>query len=284
MITASDIDNIERAAPTGPPTLALAPGVDIEVVYDVYITDDPTGTNATAYFIKIPGDMNWEDATGTRVKRLAIVMGSWYLQNEAKATWGISTDATPDTIQEGKAYAHILTDDISLGRPHLYHPPDSGLTYPYNIGCEIEDDENENASSSRWDGIRESLRSFMRNRWVRRITLFGVLAGISAVLFVIIMDRVGPIIGACSFEILSRQVITCPDGRQGEIILYRANDCSTHTYNSCTGEDEQTTAPPLAATNILIIGGVIVLVALGVAGAYYLATRERKTTPEERRP
>jgi len=251
----------------------------MSVCYDVEITEDPTGKNPYAYFISTPGDMNFEDATGTRLLRLPYVMGTWYLQNEAKATMGILSSKVPDSMSIGKAYLDILTDDPDLGRPHLYHAPDSRLAYPYNIGCEIEDDRDQNNDSTKWcpllaPGI-PGCRSVRRLTWsnvIKAITLFGVLGYLFTLFW---KDTVGPLSGSCSFEVISRQSITCPDGKAGEILLYRANDCSTHTYNSCTGEDQQKSEPPKAAQNALLILGGIGIFLISIGGAWYLVSRAK---------
>jgi len=273
MITQSDLTHMQRLNPTKEVTTPLSSGFDTVVVYDVEITDDPTGTNTSAYAITIPGEMNYDDVSKTRKKRLAFVMGMWYIQNEKRATVLIQQDLLPNTMQANKNYAITLTEDHELGRPHLYHPADTRYTYPYNVGSEIEDDREKNNKPSKWDNIKQTLRNLFNAKWTKIMTLLGML------FVIIILVLLGPILGACLPGVVSGSVttVTCPDGSQCEQFLYLGADCVTYTYYCCTGEMKGGTGPPAGLPNILpwAIGGGLVLI-LAIGGLYLLTRRKEK--------
>ena len=274
----SDLDNVARCKPTEElppaPTPNLMGTNPISMVYDVYITKDPTGAQAQAYLIDVPGEMNFEDVNGTRRLRLFQVIPAWYLQNEKKATWGVADGRLPNTMQLGLSYIYIITDDYQINRPHIYHPPDTRVSYPYNLGCEEEDDKDQNADPSRWENIKEALRRFLTNKWVQRIALSFLFGALINWLW---QDIVGPAIGACAFTIISRTAIVCANGLPGERILYKANNCSIHTYDSCTGEDKEVTPPPAAGIGLIEIGiGLAIIVGTIIVGAALLGKGKKE--------
>ena len=274
MITQSDLTHMQRLWPTVEVTTA-APTPAIVVVYDVEVTDDPTGTNASAYAIVIPGEMNYDDVSMTRKKRLAFVMGMWYIQNEPGATLCIAQDLLPNTMQAGVNYGIVLTDDHELGRPHLYHPKDTRYSYPYNVGTEVEDDESKNNKPSKWDNIKQTLRRLFNSKWTKLMTLLGML------FVIIILIMIGPILRSCQPGIVAGSIVTvtCPDGSQCEQFLYLGSDCVTYTYYCCTGEMKPGTTPPGGLPEILpwIVGGGI---AIGILVLLGLALSKKKQAPQ----
>jgi hypothetical protein len=276
----SDLNNIARCIPTHetPPVPTPALMVNpIAMVYDVYVTKDPTGAQSQAYLIDVPGEMNYEDTAGTRRIRLFHVVPAWYLQNEKKATWAVMDGRLPNTMQLGLSYVYIITDDYQINRPHIYHPPDTRVTYPYNLGTEEEDDKDQNADPSRWDNIKEALRRFIHNKWVQRLVLSFLFGALINWLW---QDIVGPLVGVCSFMIISRVAITCTDGSPGERVHYRANDCGTYTYDSCTGVTTPGAKPPNAGIGLIEIGiGLAVIVGVIAVGAWALTRKKEKAPP-----
>jgi hypothetical protein len=268
-VTAEDMAIIRTPIPTHERiTLALAQ--PINVVYDVEITQDPDGN--TAYAILIPGDMNWDDSFRTRIKRLHFVMGAWCVQNQAEVRLLIPNDVMINSMRAGVDYMIAITDDATLGRAHLYHPADSRYTYPYNIGCEIEDDREKNAKPSRWDGIKETLRRLFRARWTKTMILLGMT------FVIIVLWMIGPILRSCMPGIVAGSVHTvqCSDGTTCESFLYLGADCITYSYDCCTGELKQQTGGPGGLPDVLpwVVGGAVGIGLLILAG--YLLSRRRK--------
>jgi hypothetical protein len=264
MILKSDLTHMERLMPTVEVTTPVIPTPSAVVVYDVEITDDITGTNPSAYAITIPGEMNYDDVSMTRKKRLAFVMGMWYIQSELNATILIAQDVLPNTMQSGVSYGIVLTDDLQLGRPHLYHPADTRYTYPYNIGSEIEDDKEKNNKPSRWDNIKETLRKLWNAKWLKTMVLLGML------FVIILLIVIGPIFRSCQPGIVAGSIttVTCTDGTQCEQFLYLGADCITYTYYCCTGELKGGTTPPGGLPEILpwVVGGGIAIGIIALLG------------------
>jgi len=276
MITRSDITHMERLRPTVEVISPLVPTPAVVVVYDVEVTDDPTGTNPYAYAIVIPGEMNYDDASMTRKKRLAFVMGMWYLQNELQATLLIQQDLIPNTMQAGKSYGIALTQDYELdpplGRPHLYHPKDTRYSYPYNIGTEVEDDESKNNKPSKWDNIKQALRKLWNAK------LGTALMRLLGMLFVIVLIYlIGPILKSCQPGIVAGSIVTvtCVDGTKCENFLYLGADCVTYIWHCCTGIlDPGTGAPGWEDALPWIVGGGV---AIGIIALLaYAMTRKKE--------
>lgn len=266
-------------------------------VLDMELTADPTGTNPVMAVIAAPPELNDDFGIASRVQRLPIAYGFFTLLNTTNFTVAFPGDLTPPAMRPiGATNFVLITDDLRIARPHIYHPPlfitqvfgPGTSNYPLNTLSEVEDDESKNVDSRRLSN-QERTRGLWRARTaasgaagavILGAAVFALKVGLFGLVAVLVLQNLARLVGQCGPDVtvISRTPLTCADGSMGERTVIRAPDCSVSQINTCTGEIDPI-AGPGDATGAAIAVGLVIAGIAAVAIAAFALTRRRPPRP-----
>jgi hypothetical protein len=253
--------------------------------------------------------MNFEDGSGTRLRRILFTYVLFLYGNQHDTTdpsklWlrtalMIPEPRIPDTARvPGGEFVADGFFDQQLNRFHVFHPPFTGFTYPFDLGSPVEDDSWQHEKNQ--DVKKRSWLQRLKD-WIKRnpgttsgigATIVGTVAFLlRGAMWYFLLEQVCRIItpASCSKAecVQPGPVRTCPGGGTcQDCAVFRYPDGSTASIECCTGTAKPTSPPPKGPLDPATLTGIGVLVVI-VAGAIIavsLVSARRPTAPAAAAP
>lgn len=270
-----------------PPTIYLQ--------YRLDIVEDPMNVHSFAYVLTIPTKENGQ-LTAEQRQVVPFITAMHVQAQMATGSIVLRESDTPDAMRRLNVdFGSLITERTTpLGPGPLTPAAAANMSFYYRFfqppkkeiyaGCDNTAKKDRQVKPGNLNG--EKTRSFISWRGILKgaaiSAIIGALIGALAASFGWITTSLGKLAGVCEFKVIEKAVITCADGGEGARILFQAADCSTWSYDTCTGESDKVSEPPTPPIEQITTGVVVVAATVGgLALLFFLLSRARK---ERKRP